>query len=683
MTKETLLQYFNQHHFSRRDVLPRIPLGINPDELWREILSHRKAKSTTLPIHGPRGEPYWYVITDKMVNASVVLVEELMENEDTAINGQPVLAPLEEVFYTSYVEGSPMTMQAAMVFLQEGEEPRDVEELMIANNRNALNFAAANLYHPVDEEFIQTITLILTQNMQDGGREYRTSDQAEIPSMMGEPYELPTASSVPYRLKELTAYLDDSFVHPLLKAAVAQAWVLVTRPFPEGNERLARLLSNVILIRAGYTFLSEVSLSALIARNGYPYYNAVSNILRSENGGDLTYFLEYFILLLAEAVEEHRKRKREDSAEVQAAEMALARTALVQSVAAINIEPEGVLLQTDVEPEQAHNEQVGNEVAVAEAKQLNKRGRPKGKGKADTQRDSPTETSTGYASASEALAAAGFVSFLDENMGESSPQEGGESRWSGENRVREKLARLLNSRGTLQNEVGQILLGYLDAGKYAFSSNEIKEAMHLTSKQTSNLLRQLREKEIIEFLGKTTPNESGTYIFCCIGLSESDYTPEMRQNLGDLQSGSHSMRDKRIGTMILQRLSYGYISIREYENAGDGGRWAEDMKLAEQMGLVRRVTKEICFIQRDAKPCFEMLDLGQKKRAKMMYDTFGEEFFSHEMVVATLDYSSSTASAYLHQFTLLHILNCKKGDVNLYQFLVNPTEHPEVFGTAA
>ena len=85
----------------------------------------------------------------------------------------------------------------------------------------------------------------------------------------------------------------------------------------------------------------------------------------------------------------------------------------------------------------------------------------------------------------------------------------------------------------------------------------------------------------------------------------------------------------------------------------------------------------------DAQPCFDRLDSGQKRRAKLMYESFGEEAFSLEMVVATLDYSSSTASAYLHQFTLLRILDCRKEDVNLYQFRVNPKEHPEVFEDVA
>ena len=105
--------------------------------------------------------------------------------------------------------------------------------------------------------------------------------------------------------------------------------------------------------------------------------------------------------------------------------------------------------------------------------------------------------------------------------------------------------------------------------------------------------------------------------------------------------------------------------------------------LAEQMGFVRKISKDRCLILEDAQPCFEMLDTGQKKRARLMYETFGEETFSLEMVVATLDYSSSTASAYLHQFTLLRILDCRKEDVNLYQFLVNPREHPEIFEEAA
>lgn len=75
--------------------------------------------------------------------------------------------------------------------------------------------------------------------------------------------------------------------------------------------------------------------------------------------------------------------------------------------------------------------------------------------------------------------------------------------------------------------------------------------------------------------------------------------------------------------------------------------------------------------------------LWGKRFITEMYETFGDDVFSTEMVIATLDYSGAHVSAYLHQFTLLRILDCRKEDVYRYQFLINPEEHPEYFEPAA
>ena len=66
-----------------------------------------------------------------------------------------------------------------------------------------------------------------------------------------------------------------------------------------------------------------------------------------------------------------------------------------------------------------------------------------------------------------------------------------------------------------------------------------------------------------------------------------------------------------------------------------------------------------------------------------MYELFGDDVFSTSMAFATLDYTETHISAYLHQFTLLRILDCRKGDVFQYQFLVNPEENPEYFDVAS
>ena len=105
-------------------------------------------------------------------------------------------------------------------------------------------------------------------------------------------------------------------IHPLIKAAVAQAYLLVTRPFPEGNERLSRMMSSAVLLRSGYDFFRDISISSVIARESYRYYKCMCEIIRSENGGDLTYFLQYYLELLVRAldVRNERQRKREQEA---------------------------------------------------------------------------------------------------------------------------------------------------------------------------------------------------------------------------------------------------------------------------------------------------------------------------------------------------------------------------------
>lgn len=137
----------------------------------------------------------------------------------------------------------------------------------------------------------------------------------------------------------------------MIKSAVAQAWTMVVRLFSEGNERLGRILSSVILVRAGYTFFDEVSLSSLIARKGYGYFDAMANIMREENGGDLTYFLEYYLELLSRAVDERRLRMSMKEEENRVAEQEMAHTPLSASVPLTGQDPEPAVEEVREEEE--------------------------------------------------------------------------------------------------------------------------------------------------------------------------------------------------------------------------------------------------------------------------------------------------------------------------------------------
>ena len=326
MDKERLLRYLNQKYMSKCEIACSLPLGMNADEVWNTILEERFSKRTNLPLRNIHGDCYWYVLTDKMIAASEKIVEELIEHSaEQEFNS---VSTIEEIFFTSYMEGAQISIQDAMAFLQSGEDAQDVEELMLLNNRQAGNFAASNIYHAIDEDYLHTLAYILTNGLDNGGGNYRLTDSIEIPSMKGETFEVPCSSDISGLVSEFTDFLADPKIHPLIKSAVSQAWILIVRPFPEGNERLARILSEIILIRAGYSFFSSVSLSAIIARNGYGYFNAIANILRTENGGDLTYFIEYYLTLLSSAIDELRTQKAEKEQEVYEAEKQMAQVSL-------------------------------------------------------------------------------------------------------------------------------------------------------------------------------------------------------------------------------------------------------------------------------------------------------------------------------------------------------------------
>ena len=275
-------------------------------------------------------EPVLYVLTERMITASERLCEEAMAQDGAfdPYRAQMTSAMTEEMFFTSFVEGAQIPLQQAMDFLQRGTEPEDIQEQMIWNNRHAWAEMTATLYRPLDEGFIKALAFTLTEEMDGCAQDYRQTDSHPIAAMGSESYDVPPSYALPDRMREYYDFLGQPDVHPLIKSAVAQAYILVARPFPEGNERLSRMLSSAVLLRCGYDFFRDISLSAVIAKESYRYYKAMREILRPENGGDLTYFVEYFLELLVRAVDARKERLRRREQEALEKEREMARQTL-------------------------------------------------------------------------------------------------------------------------------------------------------------------------------------------------------------------------------------------------------------------------------------------------------------------------------------------------------------------
>ena len=142
MDKERLFKFLDRKHSSKSEIIPNIPLGVDADSIWAEILQSRRERSIELPLTNVNGDKYWYILTSKMISASEVIVDELLEQESTAELHKSSVSTIEEIYYTGFMEGAQISVQDAMDFLQSGGEPESVEELILLNSRQAAGFAA-------------------------------------------------------------------------------------------------------------------------------------------------------------------------------------------------------------------------------------------------------------------------------------------------------------------------------------------------------------------------------------------------------------------------------------------------------------------------------------------------------------------------------------------------------------
>lgn len=304
MIEQSLFDYFTTHHFPREEVLNRLPFSVSMDEFWPQLLQLRKARAVELPLKGTQGQTLWFVLTDSLIASGDRIASMARRDIDRVDPCEDMMTEglMDEAFFTSFVEGASLSRLECRRFLKSGEDPSGVGELLAQNNLSAIRQMTERRYEPYSSRMLLTLIRLLTNAMDGEVENYRMSNTHIIPGRTLVPSNLPPATEVPGMIDSLCLFLNDYEMHPLLKAAIAQAYVLLVRPYDEGNERLARLLSYSILLRKGYSFFRQFALSGMIAQDGMLYYQAMSGLQDNRNGGDLTCFLEYYLGMLSRGV---------------------------------------------------------------------------------------------------------------------------------------------------------------------------------------------------------------------------------------------------------------------------------------------------------------------------------------------------------------------------------------------
>ena len=107
-------------------------------------------------------------------------------------------------------------------------------------------------------------------------------------------FEAPHADLVPQEMERFLQWFNqENNINNLLKAAIAHLWFLTIHPFDDGNGRIARALSDLLLARSDNSPMRFYSMSAQIRLERKEYYNILE---KTQQGNlDITEWMLWFL----------------------------------------------------------------------------------------------------------------------------------------------------------------------------------------------------------------------------------------------------------------------------------------------------------------------------------------------------------------------------------------------------
>ena len=142
---------------------------------------------------------------------------------------------------------------------------------------------------------------------------YRTGEMQVISGAMGKEkvhYEAVKPELVKTEMdKFLDWFNNDNSLDLVLKAAIAHFWFIIIHPFDDGNGRIGRAITDMLLARAEDSGDRFYSMSSQILIERKQYYEVLQKVQHST--GDITEWLEWFLHCLKNAMltTEHTTQK--------------------------------------------------------------------------------------------------------------------------------------------------------------------------------------------------------------------------------------------------------------------------------------------------------------------------------------------------------------------------------------
>jgi Fic family protein len=201
------------------------------------------------------------------------------------------IAKIQSTEASNAIEGIVTTNTRIRQLVEEKTTPRNRNEQEIAGYRDVLNIIHESFEAiPITQNYILQLHKILYNHMNNpvAGRTKTVQNYISAAYPDGRtqilftplsPYETPEA--LDRICEEYNRVIGNLELEPLIAIPVFIHDFLCIHPFNDGNGRMSRLLTTLLLYRSGFYVGKYISLEAKIAGNKDLYYNA---LLASQNG---------------------------------------------------------------------------------------------------------------------------------------------------------------------------------------------------------------------------------------------------------------------------------------------------------------------------------------------------------------------------------------------------------------
>ena len=235
------------------------------------------------------------------------------------------VATIESIGSSTRIEGSKLSDREVERLLSNLEiksfETRDEQE--VAGYAELMDLVFSSWQDiPFNENHIKQLHQTLLRHSEKDERhrgQYKTNSNSvaafdENGTQIGIVFETASPFDTPRLMAELVAWVaqerDKAQLHPLLIISIFVVVFLEIHPFQDGNGRLSRVLTTLLLIQAGYAYVPYSSLESVIEVNKEAYYLALrqtQGTIRTETQ-NWQPWLVFFLRSLAEQVRRLEKK---------------------------------------------------------------------------------------------------------------------------------------------------------------------------------------------------------------------------------------------------------------------------------------------------------------------------------------------------------------------------------------